>query len=91
MRPPPPGANREGDFFVSSIRLLRHESDLVSVIRQPPALMQAPPRRDDESTIGFRLSIGMSTGQITIKRAEHQRLISFTVRATKVLLFFGHG
>ena len=41
--------------------------------------MQAPPRRDDKPTIRFRFSIGMSTGQITIKRAEHQRLITFTV------------
>ena len=61
------------------------------MFREPLALMQTPPRRDDKPTIRFRLSIGMSTGQITIKRAEHQRLITFTVRATKVLFFFGHG
>ena len=80
---PHPGVNRDGDFFVSSIRLFRHESDLISVLRQPSALVHAPPRRDDESTIRFRLSIGMSTGQITIKRAEHQRLITFTVWTAK--------
>ena len=61
------------------------------MFREPPALMQAPPRRDDKPTIRFRLSIGMSTGQITIKRAEHQRLITFTVWTAKLFLFLWHG
>lgn len=56
------------------------------MFREPPALMQAPPRRDDKPTIRFRFSIGMSTGQITIKRAEHQRLITFTVWTAKLFL-----
>ena len=50
---PHPGVNRDGDFFVSSIRFFRHESDLVPMLWHPFALMQAPPRRDDEPTIGL--------------------------------------
>lgn len=90
MQKSPLSVRREGKFFVSSIRFFRHESDLVPMLWHPFALMQAPPRRDDESTIRFRLSIGMSTGQITIKRAEHQRLITFTVWTAKLFLFLWH-
>ena len=90
LKTPPLGVNREGEFFVSLVRLLRCESNLVSMFREPLALMQTPPRRDDKPTIRFRLSIGMSTGQITIKRAEHQRLITFTVRTAKLFLFLWH-
>ena len=57
------------------------------MFREPPALMQAPPRRDDKPTIRFRLSVGMSTGQIPITRAEHPRLITFTVWPGKLFLF----
>ena len=88
---PPLGSRRDGDFFVSSIRLLRHESDLIPVLWQPPAFVQAPPRRDDEPTIGFCLSVGMSTRHGTIQRTQHQGLNALTVWATQVFLFFGHG
>lgn len=44
---------------MSSVRLLRHESDLVPMLWQPSALVQAPPRRDDESTIGLCFSVWM--------------------------------
>lgn len=67
LKNPPLGSRREGDFFVSSIRLFRHESDLISVLRQPSALVQAPPRRDDESTIGFCLSVGMCPRHGTVE------------------------
>ena len=88
---PPLGLRREGIFFVSSIRLFRHESDLIPVFWQPSALVQAPPRRDDESTIGFCFPVGMSTRHGTVQRTQHQRLDALTVWATQVFLFFGHG
>ena len=69
IKNPPLGSRREGDFFVSSIRLFRHESDLISVLRQPPAFVQAPPRRDDEPTISFRFPVGMSPD--TAQSREH--------------------
>lgn len=65
---PPLGSRREGDFFVSSIRLFRHKSDLIPVLWQPSALVQAPPRRDDEPTISFRFSVGMSPRHGTVQR-----------------------
>ena len=88
---PHQGQNMGGGFFVSSIRLFRHESDLIPVFWQPSALVQAPPRRDDESTIRFRLSIGMSTGHGTVQRTQHQRLDALTVWTAKLFLFLGHG
>ena len=84
------GSRREGDFFVSSIRLLRHESDLIPVLWQPPAFVQAPPRRDDEPTISFCFPGGMSTRHGTIQRTQHQGLNAFTVWATQVFLFLWH-
>lgn len=65
---PPLGSRREGYFFVSSVRLLRHESDLIPVLRQPPAFVQAPPRRDDEPSICFCFPVGMSPRHGTVQR-----------------------
>lgn len=64
---PHQGQNMGGGFFVSSIRLFRHESDLIPVLRQPPAFVQAPPRRDDEPTISFRFPVGMSPRHGTVE------------------------
>ena len=86
QKTPPSDSCRKVEFFgfFSPTSLPQIESRLD--VPGAPALMQAPPRRDDKPTIRFRLSIGMSTGQITIKRAEHQRLITFTVWTAKLFL-----
>ena len=68
---PPLGSRREGDFFVPSIRLFHHKPDLVSVLRQPFAFVQAPPRRDDESTIGLCFPVWVGTTYCTVQRAQH--------------------
>ena len=66
-----PGSRREGDFFVPSIRLFHHKPDLVSVLRQPFAFVQAPPRRDDESTIGLCFPVWVGATCCTVQRAQH--------------------
>lgn len=54
------------------------------MLRQPPAFVQAPPRSDDEPTISFRFSVGMSPRHGTVQRTQHQGLDALTMWATQV-------
>lgn len=65
---PPSRFTPGGGSFLFPVLFFRHEPNFFPVLRKPAAFMQAPPRGNDKPTIRFRLSIGMSTGQITIKR-----------------------